>query len=366
MIHKKSIFIFLLLFMFLIAGCQNAGTSGSWYPFGKSPSQPKDLNVFTGTNGLTIEFAKNAPPPKVIENSDFPVLLTIRNIGAYSISKNEKGPGFLGALISIGRERDYIPAISFEKNSRLLGGGTDNEAFFYIDGKTQINQKGEELIVPINAKTGKLDPQSENKQSAMSATLCYPYKTVLSATACIDPDVAGMRPGKKACTVKDLVYNNGQGAPIAVTKIEPLMIPVADKEMIKPQFLIYVENKGKGTPVNIVGFHNICRNIDLSKEEVKYTWNVAALKAYTSGKESNQLICCPNIDGECPESEMGNIDKISGFIRLRDKKDFVRCTFKNGVPKNSDAFTSPLKIEIDYGYVQTATANFMIQKPLRY
>ncbi len=166
--------------------------------------------------------------------------------------------------------------------------------------------------------------------------------------------MAGIRPGKKVCNVKEITFNNGQGAPITVTKIEPQMIPEGD--IIKPQFLVFIENRGIGNPVNIGNYNKACGKEPLNQEEVKNTWNVAFLKAYASGNK--QLICTPNIEN--------SVDKNIGFIRFRDKKDFVRCTFKDGVPRNNDAYTSPLRIEIDYGYVQTIAATFLIQKPLKY
>lgn len=360
----RKLFFLIFLIPILVTGCGTSGDGkssssfGSFSPFGSSSSPKKiqDINIYVGTSGLSAEFAKSAPPPKVFEDSSFPILLKIRNGGAYSISKDRQGAGDLGVVVSIGREKDYIPNLIFEKDNRLSLGAKDNEAFFYIGGKTQINQKGDEIVVSINAKTGKLDPQSEQKSSTITATLCYPYKTILDTTVCIDPDIAGIRPGKKVCNVKDFTFNSGQGAPIAVTRIEPQMIPEGD--IIKPQFLVFIENRGKGTPVNIVGYHNACRESDFAS---KSTWNIAHINAYTSGPQGqNQLECSP--------SEQ-SIDQKTGFVRLRDKKTWVRCTFTKGVKeikRTDDAYTSPLRIEVDYGYVQTVSTNFFIQKPLKY
>lgn len=363
MTKTKKLFFLIFLIPILAIGCgtseggTSSGSSGLFSSFGKSsPKKTSEVNIYVGTQGLSAEFAKTSPPPRVFEDSSFPILLKIRNSGAYSISKDKQGAGDLGVAVSIGREKDYIPNLIFEKDNMLSLGATDNEAFFYIDGKTQINPKGDEIVVSINARTGKLDPQSEQKSSTITATLCYPYKTILDTTICIDPDVAGIRPGKKACTLRDLTFNSGQGAPIAVTRIEPQMIPEGD--IIKPQFLVFIENRGKGTPVNIVGYHNACRESDFAS---KSTWNIAHVNAYTSGPQGqNQLECSPS------ES---SIDKKTGFVRLRDRKTWVRCTFTKDakeIKRTDDAFTSPLRIEIDYGYVQTISANFFIQKPLKY
>lgn len=373
---KKILSLTLLIFALFIASCTTGGgTSGGGF-FGSSrssKSQVSDINVFVGTQGLTAEFGKNAPPPRVFESSSFPILLRIRNSGAYGITSNTEF-----GVISIGRERDYIPSLSVEKNNMVFEGTTDNEVFFHVEGKTKINPKGDEIVVFINAKTGKLDPQSEQKLSnIITATLCYPYKTMLSTTVCIDPDTANVRPGKKVCEVKELAYTNGQGAPIAVTKIEPQMIPEKDKakgeDVIKPQFLIFIENRGRGSSVDKKSYYNVCGKVDFYdpkyKEELKNIWNVATLRAYTTGKEKeSQLICCPNIEGQCPEKDFKTEKEIEGFIRFRDKKDFVRCTFRdeNAVSRSEDAYTSPLRIEIDYGYIQTISTNFVIQKPLKY
>lgn len=342
----KNSFIIFLILAFLIVSCTSQSTS-----------KQKEVNIFVGTDGLTEEFSKTAPPPRVFEDSSFPILLTIRNSGAYSI-KDKSG------ILSIGREKDYITSVSVEENGRVSKGVQD-QAKFDVEGKTQINLKGDNIVVTSNAKTGKLDPQSEYRESTITSTLCYPYKTVLSTTVCIDPDISGIRPTKpegKVCKVQEMVFNAGQGSPIAVTKIEPNMIP-EEGDIIKPQFLIFIENKGRGNPVDIDNYQNVCGKSDFS-DGTKLTgsnniWNVAKLKAFSSGKEGeNQLECTPNIEN--------SNDKTTGFIRFRDKKDFVRCTFKKSIKRTDDAFTSPLRIEIDYGYVQTISTKVTIQKPLKY
>ncbi len=352
---KKIIFPIFLVFAIIIIGCTSSSSS----------SKTKEIDVFVGTDGLLAEFAKTAPPPKVFEDSNFPILLRVRNKGAYSIKDNSK------AALSLGVEKDYIKNLKVEEQSRVSSKGLDNIVNFFVDGKTAINPQGDETIISLSAKTGKLDPQSEVKQSTITATLCYPYQTTLSTTVCIDTDVAGINPGKpygtknsvKVCSAKEFIFNNGQGAPIAVTKIEPQMIPV-EKE-IKPQFLIFVENKGKGNPVKLAGYDSACYKSDYTKDlsSNKDLWNVATIKVYKAGKEEekeSQLICTPSLKN--PE---GAIDETTGFLRFRDGKDFVRCTFRDGIPKSSEAFTSPLKVVIDYGYVQSIASNFFIEKPYK-
>ena len=329
---KKIIFLSLALLSLVLLGCGYISTGSG------SKSQYVDVRV--GIYGLVAEFAKNAPPQTVFEDGKFAVVLRIRNAGAYDIKNG---------LITFGLEKDYVPQIALQDNPAAISDETLN---FDIRGKSLIDQRGEENVISLQATAGKLDPQSESKQSTLTATFCYPYKTIASATVCIDPDIANIRPVKKVCQVNDINLNRGQGAPIAVRKIETRIVP--DVEKVKPQFLIYLENTGQGIAVNPKGYTIPCQKSEFNGEDL---WNVAYLKVYSSeSKGENQLLCTPSLEN----------DETTGILRFRDKKDFIRCTYKDGISANSDTYTSPIRIEIEYGYVQTIATNFNIQKPLKY
>lgn len=329
---KKSTLFYLILSTLFLIAC------GAFSP---GSSKPAETDFHVGTEALRAEFLKNAPPQIVMEKSNFPIFIKVRNYGAYDI-KDKQG------VISVAREKDYVPELKAEANPNV--NVENNVISFDVLGKSLTSPKGEEIFVNLIAKTGSLDPQSETKSSTITATLCYPYQTVLSATVCIDPDFTGTRPGKKVCTLKELSFS-GQGAPITVTRIEPQMVP--DGEKVTPQFLIYVENKGPGNPTDPLNYKSVC---DQSQPLTTDIWNVAHLKAYSSDREGeNQLLCAP---------DMG--DGMTGKIKFRDKRDFVRCTFKEPRSRNDDAYTSPLRVVIDYGYVQSIATNFEIKKPLKY
>ncbi|MBI4452572.1 hypothetical protein HY637_04025 [Candidatus Woesearchaeota archaeon] len=334
---NKTLFL-LMLIPFALLGCQ-------FIPSSNSGTNSNDIDVYIGTEGVIAEFVKNAPPQTVFEEGKFPVVMKIRNAGAYDIKDG---------LIAIGLEKDYVPKITLQEGRESI---KDEILPLNIRGKSLSDLKGEENVISLTATSGKLDPQSESKQSTITATFCYPYKTLASATVCIDPDIASIRPVKKVCRVGDITLNKGQGAPITVRKIEARMVP--DGEKIQPQFLIYLENTGSGISVNPEGYSVPCRESDFEEERL---WNIAYIKAYSSeSKGENQLECTPSLQ----DFKISGDEK-TGLIRFRDKKDFVRCTFKEGKNANLDAYTSPLRIEIEYGYVRTISTNFLIQKPLKY
>ena len=228
-INKISIITTILLLF--IAACNATSTQ-----------KTKEIDVRVGFAGLTLEFLKNTPPQRIFESDKFPVVIKIRNTGAADIKDSQ-------AVLSLGFEKDYTQNIEL-----LRSGGVqplpdlkaENTAAFSLEGKSQINQKGEEEVVSYNLAAGKVDPQSEFHSSTVMATLCYPYQTILDTTFCMDTDVSSLRPGKKVCRLQDLSFANGQGAPVAISKIEVQMLPSQESGKITPQFLIYIENKGQG------------------------------------------------------------------------------------------------------------------------
>ncbi len=306
-----------------------------------------DIDVRVGFSGLIMEFLKNTPPQKVFEGDIVPVLIKVRNNGAYSIPENNK------AILSLGFEKDYTKSVKLMQGGRVQAlDNLYNTAAFNLEGKSPINPNGEEEVISYNLEAGKIDPQSEAHTSTVVATLCYPYETVLSSTVCIDTDINDLRPAKKVCSNKDLIFSNGQGAPVAVTKLEINMLPaISEKnaaDKIKPQFLIYVENKGQGTVIKNEAVKDFCTKSDTSHENL----NIVYVDVELSGKK---LKC--QLETKKDSSELGH-------IKLKDKKDIIRCAFEEGIDKNQDAYLSPLKITLRYGYAQSISANYFIQKPV--
>ncbi len=56
-----------------------------------------------------------------------------------------------------------------------------------------------------------------------------------------------------------------------------------------------------------------------------------------------------------------------GHIKLKDKKDIIRCTVnpEDFISTSQDAYVSPLKIVLAYGYSQSISASYIIQKTAR-
>ena len=324
----------------ILAGCQGFSLQGNKGAAGE---------IYSGFEGLRIEFLKNTPPPRVFEESQFPVVLRIRNLGAYSITK--AGDKDIYAVLSLGVERDYNSIINLEESERVKKSDIPSQAKFYLEGRSAANPRGDEEIIAYTAKTKKIDPQSERRTSTLLASVCYPYKTKLTATVCIDTDAVGIKQKPKSCAVSDLFFDNGQGAPAGVTKIETRMVPSDDK--IRPQFIIHIENRGRGEVIKDDSIDMMCSEEGATPDTRNQAYNTISFKAYLSGTDEKSLLDCE------PKLTQGSSD---AYVKLFKKKDFVRCTVKEGISKDIDAYSAPLNIEMDYGYTDTISANYAIEK----
>lgn len=335
---KRKILVFLIAtLVLLLSGC------GS-----QKNDEITNVDIRKGTDGLVMEFLKNAPPENVFENGKFPISLKIKNIGASDIKDNNDTPEIEGGLLVFGFEKAYITMTSPKSN-------------ISIPGKSIFNPKGDEMFITSDVEAKQIGAQSETHPSTILATACYPYNTTLDVSICIDTDILGQRRGVKACTVRDLSFSNGQGAPVTITKIETRMLP-QDETRVKPHFLIYVENAGNGEVIkngkaeagDKSAIEKACSSEPLSYKD----FNTIKAKASLSG-----------IDLDCsPEASIGPGE---AEIRLKDKEDLIRCTYETadkdgniGINANLDAYVTQLKIELNYGYTFTISKDIIIEKVL--
>jgi len=348
--NKKAVVIIGILLVLVVAsGCEGGKIFGK-----KQDKRPiTDADIRKGTDGLDMEFLKNAPPERVFEGrfltnatpervvegsqddegkvitSDFPISLRLKNEGASNIEE--------GILI-FASEKAYVN-VSLESKERQE---------FIIKGKSIYSPVGDEEFVTLTAGAKRISAQSETHPSTIFATACYPYNTILGTSVCIDTDIIGEVRGKKVCDIKDLTFSEGQGAPVAVTKIETRMLPDVDVNKVKPHFIIFIENKGNGEVVNSDKLGAAC-----SSSGLEYTdFNTLTISA-----------SLPQGDLKCSEK---TDEAVSTEVRLREKEDMVRCTLEDGIDIGRDAYTAPLKIELNYGYTFTISKDIIIEKVLKY
>jgi len=342
MLKKYLITIFIVL---LISGCINLNPK-------KDISRASTL--YKGTKGLELSFVKNAPPSRVFEDGSLEVIVKIGNKGVYDIGLNGDGKEGISqrGIFVITPETGYVDLKKIKEEEGIYSSEGVESASFKIMGKSLSNPVGDELFIYSALKARELSSLSSVHSSSIFATICYPYQTKLSTSVCIDPDIYNFKPEEKACESKNLVFSGGQGAPVAITKIEVQM--VSEDDEVKPLFLVHVEDKGGGEVVKRDGYFDACgAGINTEKETDKLYkyFNVVNIHKADTKLSKFQLDCKQGDE----EDE----------IVLTGKKGIFRCSPKEWELENKNAYVAPLSIVLNYGYTKTISKEFNIEKPLR-
>jgi len=329
---KNVITITTIAMLIIIAGCGPTSTN-------------LEINIHEGTDGIEMNFIDRSPPDEAFEGERMPLTIEIRNKGAVDI-ENNKG------LIVVGVEREYVSAPSeyFE-----------NPITFTLNGRSLYDPIGgmDRITVPLTVES--LGPQVETITSVVAITSCYPYRTDATAQVCIDSDVYNERQQDKVCTPQTLSMGTvelegqelprGQGGPIAVTRIEQKIQSHDSPDRIRPTYLIYIQNMGDGLPIDIDSYENACGGVTAMKR----TLNVVKANVYISDKNTNtQLDCNPKLDSTS--------SGLSGHLKLDNNEDFIRCELTGGVLKSLGTFTTPLIIDLEYGYTNTISKSILLRK----
>lgn len=300
---KKTIFCIILLLILTSCGI-----------ISQKKEQIKIPGVHEGTKGIVLSFLPNAPPSEIYEDKFFDIMVDIQNKGAADINNG---------MLVIGVEEQQISLES-----------TGDERFD-LDGKSIYNPEGNREIKEFRAKTKKILPGIESYETAITATACYPYKTEATSLVCIDTDLAG-RIKTKPCRTRTIAMPGGQGAPIAITSVEPKMMPHEDIEKVQPEFQIKIQNLGAGQAMTREKVFDACTGQALGTE----TWNRLQVRAQLS---ENPLTCIPET------------------VKLTQDTTVI-CTLEEGISKTQGTYTAPLSIEADYGYLDRAVKQINIKR----
>lgn len=288
-----------VLFLVFLVGCDFAG-------FGTpQPQVPKIADLLVGTQGVVSSFV--SLPDKVLMCQSLDVVVEIKNLGA-----NIGNGNFI-----------FIVEESVLKPETVKGGQ------FKVEGKTQYSPLGETIRKNLKVRSQNLPSQLETINTPVIFQACYPYKTFLSSQICLD----AKGEGKGACSPKTLTFSNGQGAPVAITKVEPKMLPESDG--VRPAVILSIANVGGGRIVSESQVSSVCSGTttDRLKSEISVSAQVGG----------DAMECSPNM------------------LPFEVGKDVqVVCTGKNVVSQES--YETVLTAELSYGYVSTITRQVTVNR----
>ncbi len=294
--------------------------------FGCDSSDPgiTSFNPYQGSEGIGVEFLKNAPPKQVYQGEQVSIIANMHNKGAYHVISNSSQDDKIFFHITF--DKYYFQPITPEKGQ------------IQLTGKNYYDHLGESKPVEFVLQANALEGQRESPESQIIFNLCYPYHTKLVQDICLDSDPFNLDKRKKTCNSQTISFKD-QGAPIAITIVEPRMSVMTDDSnntYVSPSFIITFKNVGSG---------NLVSRTEKPIEDqcnIKNTGVVEFGHAKVQAKlSSHPLVCSPqNL------SFIDNEAKTTCFIQ-GESKQFIPLTF----------VTQPdvLYIDLDYIYLDAIT-----------
>jgi len=333
----KLINVFLILTVLLLSSC----STGQGNP---------EVDYFVGREGITMKFLENAPKEDVYEDTQFSVAIKFNNKGAADVPAYLILPtgevDFPAGFLRLSYDLFYV----FQDEND--DGSPDNNNNFVemevnLRGKSDFVPQGEESIKTISyLRTNSVLGQRQTPETQLYASLCYPYRTSLSTDVCIDSSTQERNLRTQACQARDLAFSAGQGAPVTITRIEVDMVPAGN--MIRPSFVVHVDNTGKGTVLRefdpLAYDHELCSFQSTNRESL----NTIFVSAFIAGVP---LDCEPN-----PFRLVGDSSKFFCRMSLQDLEENPALFQRKG------NFVTNLNIELYYAYSTSISKKIKIQR----
>ena len=214
----KKILLVLVLVVFLV-GCGLMGGMDT----GRSPTA---VDFRKGYSGLEIESLDGLPPKEMYEGGSFKIGLRMKNNGAYDIKRGElEIAGFDESYVVLSQKRKVLEPILGKSITNPDGG-------FYIeefDGQVLRSLGGAKEYPATYFVIGK-----------------YDYRAEAQTDVCVNTNLySDLKLSEDSCKPEQSISLSGQGAPVAITKIDEITVP--ESAGAKIVFKLYIENKGKGT-----------------------------------------------------------------------------------------------------------------------
>lgn len=309
--RKSTVIAIILLFLVVLSSCSKRDTR---------TLTTRDIDFHRGIEGIVIKFLPNSPPPRVFQDQDVIINIQAENRGAVDSA-------FARLFIS-GFER-----VALQGNWQ---DGTDTSVDLTLNGpfrgRSQTNPEGAVDIKSYIAKASVPISTADKYVANVLVTSCYAYKTQANPVVCIDPDPFSVVKKDKVCEVRDVSLTS-QGAPIAVTKVEE---EVGNNKVF---FRIFIRNVGDGKVMKPDVVFDKCPFgidiLDINKVHV----NTVSIPSLTLDR------CEPSLDRD---------------VILINGQGFIFCSFNLPIDKQQTSYTTPLNIELSYGYSSSVQKQFEI------
>lgn len=311
--RKISLILTVLSIILIISGCNGQ--------YGGAPSSGSS-NYRTGTQGLVLSLV--SPPSKLYEGSrDTPITIQVDNKGAFP-QPDELG-SFDGILWIGGYDEDIL------RISPSNGIDLDAEE---LEGKSQYNSDGSSTFVSFEIDVKDFPEGTAVYRPNLLFTSTYKYKTIASTEICVDPEPRTMEVREKICTPRESFSAGTQGGPVTISNVEQH----TTGEYI--QFKIKVQNSGTG---KIIPLNKINTNPDEGYDIRDL--DVIDVEDARVGKD--RLDCRPNNE-----------------LKLINNIGYLYCKLStSGI---SQVYTTPLTVELEYGYTSSINKQIEVIEEIDY
>jgi len=312
--NKRHLIIFVLILLIIVStGCTGIRRR-------PDENQLPD-EIYKGTEGIKMSFVKNMPQAKLYDASTLSILLELENKGTSDLS------GTKCKLYLSGVDKNIVRGLEDEK---LCSSS--------LEARSILNPEGGYNTQEFSSDNIQLPDYLDSLPQTILITSCYEYTTIASPIICIDPHLYEIGPVERACIVKNVPMSGGQGAPIAVTDVN---VEMASKTQVA--FNIKIANVGEGTALyRGANVFSDCPNSIDPKD-----YNIIAYDVeMTNGQK---LSCSPEMSGD-------------QRTRLVNGKGSIYCTFRIS---GDSAYPTPLRIILDYNYMESISKNIEIIKTPR-
>ncbi len=309
---KKVVLVCLLLIsLFLLASCKGKVAAGE---------RPVDTAaalrlVQTGTEGIQVNVLPNYPPPLLYDQNELVALVEIKNRGNHNLEPQD-------CFLQItGFDPNIILGAFNVPRSCAENAGT-------LEGKNVYNTEGGVNQLEFKSSTITLPESVFEYNPNLNFVACYNYVTTANPSVCVDPLLFQVTSEQKTCQPHDVGMAGGQGAPVGVSYVGVDMVGR------KAIFEINVQNLANGRVLSPYSDIRSCGQASLEYTDLDKV-------GYEVQMSGGSLIDCKPKDG---------------LVRLTNNQGKIVCQFD--IP-GASAFETPLRIKLNYNYVQS------FQKPLR-
>ncbi|MDO8481017.1 MAG: hypothetical protein Q7S65_04330 [Nanoarchaeota archaeon] len=290
-----------------------------------TPETATDEKLHSGIEGVVLSLPDEGLPEEVLEGERFMVPLIVENLGAYTLER--EAPGAVQLTI----EPDLVLFESWDVPPGAQDSG--QTVLFPLRGKSVASIAGEKSRLRVILKAKPIAATLNARDTRVVFSVCYPYRTQFEEQVCIDPSPDSQM--TKSCEPETLESVDGQGGPIEITEVQQLVLPGEHPDDVNVQFIIRAENSGDGLLLHHEDYPLSCLGRDGSRKPGVYIKKIAFSDfSYVEGK-GGDIECYP-----LPMREVAG-----GYE--------TRCLLTQGIQRSTPAYTTPLSIELAYGYKET-------------